>query len=349
MNDGEDLVMQLRTASIPARPHAPAISGSSAASRGEASGNHGRRVIRSGHEEWPEALHDLSPHDPPERLYVEGRPLKLDVRTVAVVGTRRPTAAGVEAAEQLTRGLVEAGFTIVSGLAMGIDTIAHRTALRAGGLTVAVLGCGLDVDYPLRNRALKSQIAREGTLVTEYPEGTQPHAHHFPLRNRIVAGVAKGVLVIEGGLRSGALITARIGVDANRSVWALPGSVRNAMAQGPNELIRTGQAGLVTHVEHMFADIAPALVWDGDREKPPLSLESLSTEERSILMVLDDVAVAPDRVVRLTGLAPGSVALSLSRLEVRGFVNRRRGGYEISTSGGRIRALLGDDPVEEEG
>jgi DNA processing protein len=278
--------------------------------------------------------------DPPDQLYIDGRRVEIGSRTVAVVGTRRPTAAGIEAVEQITRGLVEAGFTIVSGMALGIDTLAHRAALSCGGYTIAVLGSGLDVPYPLRNAGLMKRIASEGSVVTEYPEGSKPHAFHFPQRNRIVVGLSRGVVVVEGGMKSGALITARIGIDANRFVWAVPGSTRNPMAVGPNELIRTGQAALVTSFKHVCDDVAPGLVWEEGPGARPLSVEALTEEEKTILLALDDVPISSDRLGRATDLPQGRVALALSRLEVRGFVNRRAGGYEISGGGGRIRDAI---------
>ena len=299
------------------------------------------RRIHAGDEEWPESLDNIGPHEPPGRLFLQGRPLAAGPTAIAVVGTRRPTAAGVEATEQLTRGLVEAGFTIVSGLAVGIDAVAHRTALQAGGYTVAVLGSGLDVDYPVKNRPLRNKIRELGTLVTEYPAGTPPSAHHFPLRNRIVVGLSLGgVLVVEGGVKSGALITARIGLDAGRNVWALPGSFRNPMASGPNELIRASEARLVTNVKHICEEAAPSLVWEKGAGARPVALESLTDEEKRVLTVLDDVPVSPDRLIRLTTLEGGKAALAVSRLEVRGFAVRRGGGYELSEAGARARAVL---------
>ena len=334
MNPEEDLLAALRN------------DGSAGTTPGESGSQNGRnsqstrRCIRPEDDEWPETLNELGPHDPPEQLYVQGRRLEVDSRTIAVVGTRRPTAAGIEAAESITQGLVEAGFKIVSGMAMGIDTVAHRAALSAGGYTIAVLGSGLDVAYPKRNAGLMKKIAVAGTVVTEYPEGTQPLAFHFPRRNRIVAGLARGVVVVEGGMKSGALITARIGIDANRFVWAVPGSVRNPMAVGPNELIRTGQGGLVTTFKHICDEVAPGLVWEEGPGGRPLSVESLTDEERTILLALDDVPISPDRLSRVTDLPHGRVALALSRLEVRGFANRRGGGYEISGGGSRIREAI---------
>ena len=296
-------------------------------------------VLTREHPTWPERLNELGSHAPPKRLFVEGLTLDAGAKTIAVVGTRRPTAAGVEAAECLTRGLVEAGFTIVSGLAVGIDTVAHRTALDCDGYSIAILGCGLDVDYPIRNNRLKEELRARGTLVSEYPPGTPAQPYHFPLRNRIVAGLATGVLVIEGGLKSGALITARLAIDANRSVWAVPGSIRNPMAAGPNELIRTGQAALVTDIGHVFEEVAPALVWETEN-RPAMQTPDLRDEEIAILHALDDVPLAVDRITRVAGLKLGKVGLALSRLEVRGLAARRGVGYEITQSGGRVRDLL---------
>ena len=184
------------------------------------------------------------------------------------------------------------------------------------------------------------KIASYGTLVSEYPPDARPLAWHFPQRNRIVVGLARGVVVIEGGMKSGALITARIAIDANRFVWAVPGSIRNGMAAGPNELIRTGQGALVTSCKHVCDDVAPGLVWEEGSNSRPLAAESLSEEEKIILLTLDDVPVSPDRISRATDLSHGTVALALSRLEVRGFASRRSGGYEISGGGSKVRAAI---------
>ena len=297
-----------------------------------------RRVIRPQDDEWPQLLNEMSPLHPPKQLEAIGRPLPQQP-LMAVVGSRRPTAAGLDAARILTKGLVEAGFGIVSGLAAGIDAAAHEAALDANGYTVAVLGFGLDVVYPRRNRRLKDRIAHEGTLITEYEDGTPPLAHHFPERNRIIAGMAQGTVVIEGATRSGALITARLALDANRHVFAVPGSFRNVMAAGSNELIRRCQAVLVTEVSHIFDELAAETAWD---QPPRLSLEpapiELSPDESSILGLLDDVPVSPDRLCEELGLTVGAVSLALARLEVRGLTIRRAAGIEISTAGARARA-----------
>lgn len=300
------------------------------------------RVITPSDAEWPPQLNELGPARPPKQLYVRGLPLKADRRTVAVVGARRPTAAGVEAAETLTRGLVEAGFAIVSGLAVGIDAVAHMAALDAGGYTIAVLGCGLDVDYPARNTGLKRRIAQMGgTVLTEYSEGVPAAAFHFPERNRIVAGLVVGVVFVEGGERSGGLITARAALDANRAVFAVPGSCRNPLAAGPNELIRTSQAALVTTVKHICDELEPGLVWDGPPDlgprRAPVELDEL---ESKVIRFLDDAPAPPDLISNRLALKPGEVAVALSRLEIRGFAARRRNGYELTSGGARVRRQL---------
>jgi DNA processing protein len=296
------------------------------------------RVITPSDGEWPSQLDELGPARPVEQLYVRGLPVAADRRTVAVVGSRRPTAAGVEAAERLTRGLVEAGFSIVSGLALGIDTVAHATALDAGGYSIAVLGCGLDVDYPVRNATLRQRIASAGTILTEYELGTPPNSFNFPERNRIIAGLSAGVVFVEGAERSGGRITALAALDANRAVFAVPGSIRNPMALGPNELIRTSQAALVTDVKHICDELEPDLVWDRPVDLGPIrSPIKLDERESQVLWFLDDAPVAVDAICGALGLKPGEVAIALSRLEVRGLAVRKRSGYAISGGGARLR------------
>lgn len=294
-------------------------------------------------ERWPALLDELGPAKRPARLYCRGLPIP-DRALVAVVGSRRPTVAGLDATRALVTGLVEAGYGIVSGLARGIDAAAHEAALEADGYTIAVLGFGLDVTYPRRNARLKERIAAEGTLVTEYEAGTQPRALHFPQRNRIIAGLSVATLVVEGGIKSGALITARCALEANRAVCAVPGSFRNPMSAGSNELIRRSEATLVTEVGHIFDELAPRAVWDGPARLSlvPCPVE-LEDDEARVLALLDDAPTSPDRLCRELHLGVGAVALALSRLEVRGLVLRKGNGYEITTAGARVRAARPDD------
>ena len=298
-----------------------------------------RREISPRDDEWPMGLNELGPTTAPRRLFVEGRPLVEHEKAIAVVGTRRPTAAGLEAAHDFATGLAEAGFIVVSGLALGIDAAAHRAALTAGGQTIAVLGAGLDMAYPQRNRSLRREIEELGTVVTEYPEGTEPFASHFPERNRIIAGLCIGVVVIEGTTKSGALITARLALDANRRVWAVPGSIRNRQASGPNELIRSGNASLVTHVDHVFEDVSPSLVW-GVNTTSGTSAAALDEEEIQVLSLLDDVPVQARVIGSESGLSLGAVGLILAKLEVRGLVKGRAHGYELTSTGGKARAAV---------
>ncbi|MGH2752102.1 MAG: DNA-processing protein DprA [Actinomycetota bacterium] len=296
------------------------------------------RLIAPGSGEWPERLSELGPHKPPSKLYVSGREIDPDAKTVAVVGTRRPTAAGIEAAEMLARGLAEANFVVVSGLALGIDAAAHRAALEAGGHTIAVIGCGSDLNYPSRNEGLRRRIDGVGTVVSEHENGVPPLAHHFPLRNRIIVGLSQGVIVVEGSVKSGALITGRLALDANRSVFAVPGSIRNAVAAGPNELIRCMEATAITQVQHVFDDLAPGMVWvDQESFGGPASIDDA---EAAVLNLLDDTAVTPDFILAETDLEHGQVLLTLSKLEIRGLAKRWNGAYELTGTGARLRAAL---------
>jgi DNA processing protein len=294
-----------------------------------------KRVIGPSDSEWPAHLNELGPHRPPAKLFAEGRPLHTGAPRVAIVGTRRPTAAGMEMARNLAASLAEAGVVVVSGMAVGIDAAAHQSTLKAGGRTIAVLGCGLDVAYPGRNVALKNRVAQEGTLLSEYPDGTPPERHNFPMRNRIIAGLSLGVVVVEGALTSGALVTARLAIDANRNVYAVPGSTRNPMAAGPNELIRTSQALLVTSVEHIFEDLAPNLLTSISNGRVDEGRACLSDEEHLVLSTLDDVPTVLDALGSATGLAHGRLAVILSTLEVKALVARGRGGYCLSDAGAR--------------
>lgn len=297
------------------------------------------RQITVTDEEWPDRLREIGSLEAITHLHLVGR--RLDVaKSVAIVGARHPTAAGIEAAETFSRQFVQAGYAIVSGLALGIDAAAHRAALDAGGYTIAVLGYGMDVVYPARQETLKRRIAQDGTLATEFPPGTPPHARNFPQRNRIIAALCQGVLVVEGGAKSGALITARHALDANRNVYAIPGSIRNPLAAGPNSLVRTGQAALVTDPKHVFDDLAPSEIWggaiDGRLDLPP----DLDDLEARVLRFLDDVPLSPDHLCLKLELDPGKVGYTLSRLEIRGFVRRRSSGYELSQAGCRARQVL---------
>ncbi len=187
---------------------------------------------------YPELLRAIA--DPPVLLFAKGRLETLNSPMLAIVGTRRPTPYGRNVAERFAFDLARAGLTIVSGMARGVDTCAHQGALKAGGTTVAVFGAGLDHIYPAENRKLADQIAAQGLLVSEFPMGTPAHPQNFPIRNRIISGLSEGVLVVEGAQYSGSAITAKMGLEQQREVFAVPGNVTSKMSWGPNLLIKQG-------------------------------------------------------------------------------------------------------------
>lgn len=198
----------------------------------------GCRIVTPGDAEYPPQLEEI--YAPPCVLYVMGRLPAADTLTVAMVGTRHATEYGVEAATRLAVGLAARGVVVVSGLAYGIDTAAHKGALKGGGQTVAVIGCGADYNYPAGNRELKRLIAAHGAVVSEYPPGTRPFTGNFPVRNRIIAGLSRGTVVVEAGSRSGSLITAGLAAESGRDVFAVPGNIFGAMSEGTNRLLRDG-------------------------------------------------------------------------------------------------------------
>lgn len=217
---------------------------------------------------YPDRLRQIA--DPPAVLYVRGTLPDLDAAPgIAVVGTRRASAYGRAAAENMARELTKAGFIIVSGMASGVDGEANRAALRAGGRTVAVLGCGVDVCYPPQHKALMGDILLAGAVISEYPPGTEPLAAHFPARNRIISGLCVGTLVIEAPLRSGSLITARCALDQGRDVFAVPGNIGVASFDGSNRMIADGEAMLAASPRDIIREYAGLLpeISDGERAR----------------------------------------------------------------------------------
>ncbi len=203
----------------------------------------GAQIVSIHDPRYPQRLREI--FDPPLLLFALGRTELMPSHSIAVVGTRRPTPYGIAATERLSADLAKAGLTIVSGMARGIDTAAHKAALEAEGLTVAVFGCGIDVLYPSENRRLYDDIARRGLLLSEFPMGAPAFPQNFPIRNRIVSGLSLAVIVVEGAQHSGSAITAKLAMDQGRDVFAVPGNVTSKMSWGPNLLIKDGCAKLV--------------------------------------------------------------------------------------------------------
>jgi DNA processing protein len=271
-------------------------------------------VLTLAHEAYPRLLREIPA--PPPVLYVKGRLFDGDHRAVGIVGTRRFTPYGREVAATLAGDLAAGGVTVVSGLARGIDGVAHQAALQAGGRTVAVLGCGPDVVYPPEHRALADRIAEHGALVSEYPPGRQPDAQNFPARNRIISGLSLGVVVIEAPERSGALITADFAADQGRDVFVVPGSVLAAASAGTNRLLRDGARPV-----RSAADVLEDLGLDAEPDAAPIQQAlPLGDAERRLLAVLTREPQHIDEVAALADLPIAEASALLTMLELHGAV-----------------------------
>ncbi len=222
----------------------------------------GAQLVTMGDARYPRVLRDI--YDPPILLFARGRVELLQSISLGIVGTRRPTPYGLAVAERLSADLAHAGLAIVSGMARGIDTAAHKGALAAGGDTVAVLGCGVDIVYPTENRKLAEQICRERLILSEFPMGSTAFPQNFPIRNRIISGMSCGILVVEGAQYSGSSITAKLAMDQGREVFAVPGNITSKLSWGPNLLIKQG-AKLVQDWNDVVADLPPEVPPASDR------------------------------------------------------------------------------------
>ncbi|HHY36441.1 MAG TPA: DNA-protecting protein DprA [Firmicutes bacterium] len=274
--------------------------------------------------EYPENLRDIA--DPPPVLYVLGKLEPRDSRSIAVVGSRRATPYGRTTAERFGRELAELGFTVVSGMARGIDTCAHRGCLAAGGRTIAVLGCGLDYVYPPENRKLMARIAREGAVITEFPLGTPPEAGHFPTRNRIISGLSLGVVVVEAAATSGSLITVDWALEQGREVFAVSGNINSPYSRGTNFLISQG-ARLVQGARDIAAELRVPVEKAGGQKETI----ALSREEKRVLAVFRDRHLHIDEIIRATRLAPQQVISILLMLELKGCVQQLPGKLFVRT------------------
>ena len=271
---------------------------------------------------YPSRLGEIA--DAPPLLYVKGTWRPEDEWGVAVVGTRRATAYGRQAAGELSRGLAANSVTIISGLARGIDTIAHHAAIESGGRTVAVIANGLDTVYPPENARLSEQIAEHGAVITDYPLGTKPRAEFFPRRNRIMSGVALGTLIVEGDHDSGAMITARFALEQGREVFVVPGSIFSPQSRGPHSLLRDGATPVASAAEVLEALnlTMVGVQMDFGRAMPPTD-----PDERALMAALSREPRHIDEVVRASGLAAATVSGTLALLELKGLV-RDLGGMQ---------------------
>jgi DNA processing protein len=285
---------------------------------------------------------------PPERLWVRGRVEADDTLAIAIVGAREATPYGLGCAERLAADLAARGITVVSGLARGIDSAAHRGALRAGGRTIAVLGSGVDVIYPPENRRLASDIAARGAIVSQFPPGTSPLAGYFPARNRVIAGLSLGVVVVEAAEKSGSLITAGLAGELGREVMAVPGPLTSLMSRGAHRLIQDGAAlvqgweDVVSQLPLRFRDQVKPLVGtctstagspnhlahgqhaEGDVED--------SEESSRLLRVIGWEPIGIDQIIERSGMAPGRTSALLMTLEIEGRIRQLEGKRFVASS-----------------
>lgn len=266
---------------------------------------------------YPANLKEI--YDPPPYLYIKGELKGEDERAIAIVGSRTPTPYGLGVAYRMAMELASCGFTIVSGMARGIDSEAHRGALKAGGRTIAVLGSGIDVIYPPEGRDLYHGIVESGAVISEFPLSTPPYGRNFPKRNRIISGLSLGVLVVEASLRSGSLITARLALEQGREVFAVPGSITSGRSRGTNLLIKEG-AKLVEDVDDVLGEVSQ---WR-DRLRGGVMDYTLTEKERIVYNSLEE-PVHIDMIIKKSGLRAEEVSSLLLGLEAKGLIVQHPG------------------------
>ena len=276
---------------------------------------------------YPKYLKEI--YDPPALLYVKGKLKPEDDIGIAVVGTRKPTQYGAQVASDLTHKLSTAGLTIVSGLALGIDTMAHKACLEAGGRTIAVIGSGLNFEniYPTANRNLAEHISDNGAVISEYPIGTEAMPYHFPARNRIISGISLGVLVVEAAEKSGTFLTANHALGQNRQVFAVPGPIYSKYSAGPHSLIKMG-AKLVNNISDILEELNMVCAAE---IKEAREIIPENEEERQILEILSQEPIHIDKITALTKLNTSVTASTLSMMEMKGKV-RNIGGMMYITA-----------------
>lgn len=272
-------------------------------------------------ENYPESLKCI--YDPPQVLYCKGDLSLLSDETekIAVVGTRRITRYGKDVTREFSSAFAKAGICVVSGLARGVDSAAHRAALEENGKTIAVLGCGPDVIYPSENAELYAEIAEKGLIVSEYPPSTPPHAFRFPERNRIISGLSKGVLVTEAGMGSGSMITADLAIEQGKDLYVVPGNIFSDTSRGCNEKIKELQAAAVTCPEDVIG------VREKRADKESLAVQ-LTLDQARIISYLEDCESAHfSELLERSGLSVNELTALLSEMEIYGFINKLSGNY----------------------
>jgi DNA processing protein len=293
----------------------------------EAIKSKGIRILCLDDADYPSNLAGIP--DPPAILFIEGAVEPRDLVSIAVVGSRAASPMGMSFTERLCQDLAQSGITIVSGLAVGIDSAAHKGAVKAGGRTLAVLGCGLDIDYPRTNSELRKRIAQCGALYSEFPLGTPPAAANFPMRNRIISGLSLGVVVVEAAHQSGSLITARLALEQGREVFAVPGLARHFRSTGPHRLLRQG-AKLVESAEDILEEIRPLIRptrASQPKAAPALPVPEVNEEEKTLLIHIDENPQHIDEICRSVQWPISRVTAVLLALELKGIVRQLPGKY----------------------
>jgi DNA processing protein len=289
----------------------------------------GYRIVTLNDADYPLLLREIP--DPPPWLYANGV-LRVGERCVAVVGSRNATAYGVSAARRLCAELAELGFTVVSGMALGIDTAAHEGALSIGSRTVAVLGSGLNQIYPAENRKLAERIAANGAVISEFALDSGPDAHHFPVRNRIISGMSCGTVVVEATRQSGSLITARLAAEQNREVFAVPGSVQSFKSMGTHTLIKQG-AKLVENAQDIVCELGQFLSAPSDPAEPRdeasriVERHGLTAEEARVFRELGPYPLHIDELIRRLAIEAGKLSGILLQMELKGVVQQLPGKF----------------------
>ena len=280
-------------------------------------------IICLGQDGYPEQLTNI--YSPPITLYIKGDTQSLSRPSVAIVGSRTPTAYGRSMSRKIASGLASRGLIIVSGLAWGIDSEAHQAAIDAGGATVAVFGSGIDIVYPKEHRKLANDIQNNGCLLSEFPFGTIPERHNFPRRNRLISGLSQAVVVIEAAEKSGALVTANLALEQGRDVFAVPGQADNPKSSGAINLIKQGAAVATSH-----EDILESLGWSIDKEikeeTQPVNI-NLEPDEQKVCDLVGKGPAHVDELIRNLGLSTSKISTILLKLELAGIVVRRPGNF----------------------
>jgi DNA processing protein len=284
----------------------------------------GIKVYTIHENEYPDNLKNI--YDPPPVLYVKGELVKEDSLAIGIVGSRKASDYGLKAAQRIAERLAELGITIVSGMALGIDSAAHRGALIAKGRTIAVFGCGLKYVYPMTNYSLSQEIQRNGALISEYPFDTEAYPGQFPARNRIISGMCLGVIVVEAGEKSGSLITADFALEQGREVFAVPGNISSPNSKGTNSLIKNG-AKLVSRIEDILEELNLNITYTKANSINNNEKADISIEEGFILDFLKAEGGDKDKIAAATGLPPSKVMAALTKLEIKGLVMQIGGIY----------------------